>query len=68
MLATILPLCTAYPNRPDVREALEEARVALAVDLRAARVWESGLYQRSDIRPLLAGAGVRRWSSAVSAT
>ena len=55
MLATVLPLYTAYPDRPDAREALEEARALLAVDLRAVKVWEGGLYQRIDLRPLLAG-------------
>ncbi|MBD0353582.1 MAG: alpha/beta hydrolase [Rubrobacteraceae bacterium] len=53
MLATVLPLYTAFPGRPEVREALEEARTMLAVDLRAVKVWEGGLYQRGDIRPLL---------------
>jgi pimeloyl-ACP methyl ester carboxylesterase len=55
MLATVLPLYTAYPDHPDVRDALEEARDLIAVDLRAVKVWEGGLYQRGDIRPLLAG-------------
>ncbi len=55
MLATVLPLYTAFPGRPDVREALEEARAMLAVDLRAVKVWEGGLYQRGDIRQLLSG-------------
>ncbi len=55
MLARILPLYTAFPGRPDVRAALEEAREMLAVDLRAVKVWEGGLYQRGDIRPLLCG-------------
>jgi len=54
MLATVLPLYTAYPDRPDVRESLEETRALLAVDLRAVKAWEGGLYQRGDIRPLLA--------------
>jgi proline iminopeptidase len=53
MLATILPLYTAYPDRPDVRQALDEASAMIAVDLRAIKVWESGLYQRGDLRPLL---------------
>jgi proline iminopeptidase len=53
MLATVLPLYTAFPGRPEVREALEEARTMLAVDLRAVKVWEGGLYQLGDIRPLL---------------
>ena len=55
MLAAVLPLYTAYPDRPDVREGLEEARALLAVDLRAVKEWEGGLYQRADIRPLLSG-------------
>jgi pimeloyl-ACP methyl ester carboxylesterase len=53
MLATVLPLYTAYPDRPDVRKAIDEARAMLEVDLRAGKVWESGLYQRGDLRPLL---------------
>lgn len=55
MLANVLPLYTAYPDHPDVREALREARALIEVDLRAVKVWEGGLYQRGDIRPLLAG-------------
>ncbi len=55
MLATVLPLYTAYPDHPDVGEALQEARSLIAVDLQAVKVWEAGLYQRGDIRPLLAG-------------
>src|SRR5215213_6440765 len=54
MLATVLPLYTAYPDHPDVRDALEEAQGLIAVDLRAVKVWEGGLYQRGDIRPSLA--------------
>jgi proline iminopeptidase len=53
MLDTIWPLYAAYPDRPDVRKALDEARALLEVDLRAMKVWESGLYQRGDLRPLL---------------
>ena len=55
MLATVLPLYTAYPDHPEVRSALEEARALISVDLRTVKVWEGGLYQRGDIRPLLAG-------------
>ena len=55
MLATVLPLYMAYPDHPDVRDALREARALIAVNLRAVKVWEGGLYQRGDIRPLLAG-------------
>jgi pimeloyl-ACP methyl ester carboxylesterase len=53
MLATVLPLYTAYPDRPDVRKAIDEARAMLEVDLRAGKVWESSLYQQGDLRPLL---------------
>lgn len=53
MLATVFPLYTAYPDRPDVRKAIDEARAMLEVDLHAVKVWESGLYQRVDLRPLL---------------
>ena len=53
MLARVFPLYTAYPDRPDVREAIDEARAMLEVDLRAVKVWEGGLYQRGDLRPLL---------------
>jgi proline iminopeptidase len=53
MLARVFPLYTAYPERPDVRKAIDEARAMLEVDLRAVKVWEGGLYQRGDLRPLL---------------
>ena len=53
MLARVFPLYPAYPNRPDVRKAIDEAREMLEVDLRAVKVWEGGLYQRGDLRPLL---------------
>ena len=53
MLARVFPLYTAYPDRPDVRKAIDEARAVLEVDLRAVKVWEGGLYQRGDLRPLL---------------
>lgn len=53
MIATVWPLYAAYPDRPDVRKALDEARAMLEVDLRAVKAWESGLYQRGDLRPLL---------------
>jgi pimeloyl-ACP methyl ester carboxylesterase len=53
MLARVFPLYPAYPDRPDVRKAIDEAREMLEVDLRAVKVWEGGLYQRGDLRPLL---------------
>jgi proline iminopeptidase len=53
MLVRVFPLYAAYPDRPDVRKAIDEARAMLEVDLRAVKVWEGGLYQRGDLRPLL---------------
>ena len=53
ILAKVFPLYTAYPDRPDVREVIDEARAMLEVDLRAVKAWEGGLYQRGDLRPLL---------------
>ena len=46
-------LLTAYPDRPDVCKAIDEARAMLEVDLCGVKVWEGGLYQRGDLRPLL---------------
>lgn len=54
MMATVLPLYTADPDRPGVRELIEEWRDEMSTDLQAVKVWESGLYQRIDARPLLA--------------
>ena len=34
MLARVFPLYTAYPDRPDVRKAIDQARAVLEVDLR----------------------------------
>jgi pimeloyl-ACP methyl ester carboxylesterase len=46
--------CTPpIPIVPTCATALDEARALLEVDLRAMKVWESGLYQRGDLRPLL---------------
>jgi proline iminopeptidase len=53
MLARVFPLYTDYPDRPDVRGAIDETRAMLEVDLRAVKVCEGGLYQRGDLRPLL---------------
>jgi pimeloyl-ACP methyl ester carboxylesterase len=54
MMATALPLYTAHPDRPGVRSLIAEWRRDLRTDLTAIKVWESGLYQRIDARPLLA--------------
>jgi pimeloyl-ACP methyl ester carboxylesterase len=53
MLATVLPLYTAHPDRPDVRAALDEFSTHLASDLVASKVWEAGLFQQIDLRPIL---------------
>jgi proline iminopeptidase len=54
MMADVLPLYTAYPDRPGVRAMIEEWRRDMKSDLAAIKVWESGLWQRIDVRPLLA--------------
>ena len=52
-MAEVLPLYTAHPNRPGVQAMLDELRRDLKIDLAAMNVWESGLWQRIDVRPLL---------------
>jgi proline iminopeptidase len=54
MMAEVLPLYTADPNRPGVQARIEEWRREMKTDLSAAKVWESGLWQKIDVRPLLA--------------
>jgi pimeloyl-ACP methyl ester carboxylesterase len=53
MMAEVLPLYTAHPDRPGVHAMLGELRRDLMTDLAAVKVWESGLWQRIDVRPLL---------------
>lgn len=53
MLAAVLPLYTAHPDRPDVRAALAEFSAHLTADLVACKVWEGGLFQHIDLRPIL---------------
>ena len=53
MMATVLPLYTAYPERFEVQRMIEMWRRESAINLDAIKVWESGLWQRIDIRPLL---------------
>jgi proline iminopeptidase len=52
MMATVLPLYTAHPDRPDVARRLAEMKQHLTADLAAAKAWEGGLYQTIDLRPL----------------
>ena len=54
MMVTVLPLYTAHPDRPAVRSMIEMWRDDATINLEAIKVWESGLWQRIDIRPLLA--------------
>ncbi len=56
MMTTVLPLYTAYPERPEVAAALEEFSKDLTTDLRALKAWEGGLFQGIDLRPLLGAA------------
>jgi len=53
MMAEILPLYTADPERPGVKRMIDAWRGELATNLEAVKVWENGLYQTIDIRPLL---------------
>lgn len=54
MMAEILPLYTADPDRPEVKKMIEQLRSEMQTDLAAVKVWESGLWQQIDLRPLLA--------------
>jgi proline iminopeptidase len=53
MMAEVLPLYTADPDRPEVQKMIEQFRREMQSDLAAIKVWESGLWQRIDVRPLL---------------
>ena len=54
MMAEVLPLYTADPERPGVRRFIEAWRSEAASDLAATKAWEDGLWQTIDVRPLLA--------------
>lgn len=54
MMAEVLPLYTAHPERPGVQAMIETWRRDARSDLAAAKEWERGLWQAIDIRPLLA--------------
>jgi proline iminopeptidase len=54
MMAEVLPLYTADPDRPGVNAMIEQWRGDAHSDLAAIKVWESGLWQRIDARSLLA--------------
>ena len=53
MMAEVLPLYTAHPERPGVRRLIDAWRSEAKSDLAAAKAWEAGLYQTIDVRPLL---------------
>jgi proline iminopeptidase len=53
MMAEILPLYTADPERPGVKRLIEAWRRNAQTDLAAVKAWEGGLWQTIDIRPLL---------------
>ena len=53
MMAEVLPLYTAHPERPGVRRLIERWRREAEGDLAATKAWEGGLYQTIDLRPLL---------------
>jgi proline iminopeptidase len=54
MMAEVLPLYTADPDRPGVKAMIDEWRRDMKSDLAAIKAWESGLWQKIDVRPLLA--------------
>ncbi len=54
MMAEVLPLYTAEPDRPGVQAMIEQWRRDMKTDLAAVKAWESGLWQTIDARPLLA--------------
>jgi pimeloyl-ACP methyl ester carboxylesterase len=53
MMAEVLPLYTAHPERPRVRALIDAWRTEGRTDLAAAKAWEGGLWQTIDTRPLL---------------
>jgi proline iminopeptidase len=53
MMATVLPLYTAHPERPEVWAGLDEFGAHLKADLAASKAWEGGLFQGIDLRPVL---------------
>ncbi|HEY6278998.1 MAG TPA: alpha/beta hydrolase [Streptosporangiaceae bacterium] len=54
MMATVLPLYVAEPDRPEVAAGLARFNQAMKADLAAGQAWESGLFQSVDLRPLAA--------------
>jgi pimeloyl-ACP methyl ester carboxylesterase len=53
MMAEVLPLYLAHPERPGEQALIDKWRTEGRSNLAAAKAWESGLWQRFDLRPLL---------------
>lgn len=53
MMAEVLPLYMAHPERPRVQAAIEKWRADGSSDLAATKAWEGGLWQTLDVRGLL---------------
>lgn len=53
MMATVLPLYAADPDRPRFQRMTEAFRQEGKTNLAAAKAWENGLWQKIDVRPLL---------------
>jgi pimeloyl-ACP methyl ester carboxylesterase len=53
MMATVLPLYLAEPDKPEIAERLAGVILAMKANLAAGKAWEGGLYQSVDLRPLL---------------
>jgi proline iminopeptidase len=53
MMAEVLPLYMAHPERPRVQALIERWRTEGHSDLAATKAWEGGLWQTLDVRPLL---------------
>ena len=53
LMLDVLPLYFAHPSSEASRRAMQRWAQDLEVDLRAVKVWEAGLYQHIDVRPLL---------------
>jgi proline iminopeptidase len=53
MMAEVLPLYMAHPERPGVQAVIDKWRAEGRMDLAAVKAWEGGLWQTLDVRPLL---------------
>ena len=53
MMTAVLPLYTAHPEKAEVAAALASMGQHLTADLACMKAWESGIYQRFDLRPLM---------------